>query len=203
MFCVTIKGETPLIMHSGEAGLDTRSPANLEKAEIARKKGSNRTEADEARLRELECQSSLWLDENDQPTIPHGAIRRMIENGARKSKQGGDVREGLVVAAVKFDYDRKTLGKTLEELSRKAQFTVPVVVQRSRLLRTRAKFDQWSAEFVLDTDDELIDKPKLEKFLDVGGRRVGLGDWRPEKSGHYGRFTIENIEEVKEKPDWA
>ena len=203
MFQVKIKGEQPLIMHSGEAGLDTRSPANIAKAEITRKKGSNRTEADEARLRELDCQTSLWLDQDNKPTIPQDAIRRMIENAARKGKQGGDVREGLVVVAVKFDYDAKKLGKTVEELGRKAQFTVPVVVQRSRLLRTRARFDDWSAEFVLDTDDELVDRQKLELWLDIGGRRIGLGDWRPEKSGHFGRFTVESVKEIDKKPNWA
>ena len=53
-YAVEIKGIRPLIMHNGAAGLDTRSPANLEKSEIARKRGSNRTAADDARLAELE-----------------------------------------------------------------------------------------------------------------------------------------------------
>lgn len=203
MFQVKIKGEQPLIMHSGEAGLDTRSPANIAKADIAKKRGSNRTEADDARLRELECQTSLWLGQDDKPTIPQGAIRRMIENAARKTKQGGNVREGLIVVAVKFDYDTKNLGKTVKELGKKAQFTVPVKVQQSRIMRTRARFDEWGAEFLLDTDDELVDKQKLEIWLDVGGRRIGLGDWRPEKSGHFGRFTVESIKEVDKKPNWA
>ena len=42
-YAVEIKGIRPIIMHNGAAGLDTRSPANLEKAEIARKRGSNRS----------------------------------------------------------------------------------------------------------------------------------------------------------------
>lgn len=203
MFQVKVKGEQPLIMHSGEAGLDTRSPANLEKAEIAKKRGSNRTASDEARLQELECQTSLWLDEGGAPTIPVGAVRRMIENAARKTKQGGDVREGLIVTAVKFDYDIKKLGGTVEKLGQNAQYTVPVKVQQSRIMRTRARFDEWEAEFVLDTDDELVDKQKLDAWLDVGGRRIGLGDWRPEKSGHFGRFTVESVKEIDKKPKWA
>ena len=51
---VTIRGVSPLITHNGAAGLDTRSPANVEKAEIARKKGSNRTATDDERIKELE-----------------------------------------------------------------------------------------------------------------------------------------------------
>ena len=56
---IHIQGTGAIIMHNGAAGLDTRSDANIEKAEIARKKGSNRTETDETRMRELECQTSL------------------------------------------------------------------------------------------------------------------------------------------------
>ena len=189
---VTITGVSPLITHNGAAGLDTRSPANVEKAEIARKKGSNRTATDDERIKELECQTSLWLDARDAATIPEGALRACIETGARKLKQGPQVREGLVVEGVQsFDYDREALGSTVEELGKRAQFTVGVVVQRSRVLRTRAKFDEWSCAFTLDCDDELVDREQLEAWLDIAGRRIGLGDWRPEKSGTYGRFEAE------------
>ena len=189
---VTITGLSPLITHNGAAGLDTRSPANVEKAEIARKKGSNRTATDDERLRELECQTALYLDASGAPTLPEGAIRACIETGARKLKQGPQVREGLVVEGIEsFDYDREALGATVEELGKHAQFTVGVVVQRNRILRTRAKFDQWACTFTLDCDDELVDKEQLESWLDIAGRRIGLGDWRPEKSGTYGRFEAE------------
>lgn len=191
---VTIKGISPLIQHNGAAGLDTRSPANIEKAALARKKGSNRTETDDDRIRELECQTSLWLDGGGAPTVPEAALRAVIETGARKLRQGPQVREGLIVEQVeKFDYD-KSLGANVEELGRNAQFTTGVVVQRSRILRTRAKFDQWAVTFRLECDDELVDQEQLASWLDIGGRRIGLGDWRPEKSGHYGRFETVSIE---------
>ena len=94
----------------------------------------------------------------------------------------------MVEGVTSFDYDREALGETVEELGRRAQFTVGVVVQRNRILRTRAKFDEWSCVVAVDCDDELVDKEQLEAWLDIAGRRIGLGDWRPEKSGTYGRF---------------
>ena len=96
-----------------------------------------------------------------------------------------------------FDYDRSALGTTVEELGKKAQFTVPVVVQRNRLERTRAKFDEWSVTLLLEADDELVDQQQLESWLDIAGRRIGLGDWRPEKSGDYGRFVVDEIKRVE------
>ena len=87
-YCITIEGTRPIIMHNGTAGLDVRSPANIEKAEIAAKKGFNRTVVDEEKLRQLDCETSLWLDESLAPTIPPSAIRAVIESGARKLRQG-------------------------------------------------------------------------------------------------------------------
>ena len=195
LYQIKIKGKTPIIMHNGAAGLDPRSPANLEKKEIARKKGSNRTATDDARLAELECQTSLWLNEKGSPTIPAAAIRATIEKGARKLKQGPQVREGLIVDSIDvFHYD-ESLGNDIQALGKSVQFSVGVVIQRSRILRTRAKFDEWGLTFTLEIDPELVDQEQLETWLDIAGRRVGLGDWRPDKSGHYGRFEVETIQE--------
>lgn len=193
---IEITGDSPLITHNGAAGLDTRSPENIEKAIIAKKRGSNRTEADEDRLRELDTFTSLYLDNEGAPTIPEAAVRASIEGAARKLKQGPQVREGLIVEGVdRFIYD-EALGKTAAELAKRAQFTVPVVVQRSRILRTRAKFDEWGLAFTVEVDPELVDQHQLETWLDIAGRRLGLGDWRPEKSGHYGRFHVVSIEQL-------
>lgn len=117
----------------------------------------------------------------------------MIETGARKLKQGPQVREGLVVEKVTaFDYDQG-MGTTAEELGKASQFTVGVVVGKARVLRTRARFEPWGCTFRLDCDDELVDREQLETWLDIGGRRIGLGDWRPEKSGSHGRFEVAEV----------
>ena len=185
-----IEGVSPIIMHSA-AGIDPLLPINVEKAEITRKRGSNRTAADDARLRELETIGSLWLGANDRPAIPAAAIRAVIETGARKLKQGPQVREGLVITETSFEYDEAKYGKTLAKLSKSTQFTISVVVQRSRIMRTRAMFElPWACEFEIDGDDELVSQEHLERWLDIAGRRIGLGDWRPEKSGTYGRFKL-------------
>lgn len=193
-----IKGIRPIIMHSA-AGLNPRLPANIEKSQITSRPGKNRAEADDARLAEIECLLSLWLDA-ETPTIPATAIRSCIETSARKLKQGPQVREGLIVLESSFTYDKERYGEGLNELVKTTQFQSVVVnpSNKSRLIRTRAKFDTpWECDFVLDVDDELVDKAMLERWLDIGGRRIGLGDWRPEKSGSYGRFETESLKPVE------
>ena len=196
LYIIEISGIRPIIMHSAQ-GLDPKLAPNIEKADITRKKGSNRTSSDDARLAEIECELSLWLDWEGRPTIPATALRSCIETGARKLKQGPQVREGLIVNEVlSFEYDRERYGETRADLVKSTQFSAAVVVQRARLLRTRAKFDMpWSCRFALDCDDELVDREMLETWLDIAGRRIGLGDWRPEKSGDFGRFELASIED--------
>ena len=192
-----LRGDSPVIHHSA-AGLDSTTPIAREIQEIAKKRGTNRTIADELRLKELECKRGLWTVGDDEiPTIPVSAIRACIETSARKLKQGALVREGLIVTDTSFHYDVNRYGKTLDEIAVKAQFTVPVVVQRNRILRTRARFETpWSVTAKIMLDEELADRDMLENWLAIGGSRIGLGDWRPEKSGMHGRFSVESVTEV-------
>ena len=132
------------------------------------------------------------------PTIPSGAIRRCIENAAKKTREGAKVREGLLVTSVvAFNYDVK-LGRDIDELAKTVQFTAPVVVQRNRILRTRAKFDEWGCEFIVECDEYQISKSDMARWIDLAGRRCGIGDWRPEKSGTHGRFELLSITNVQD-----
>ena len=196
--------DLPKSVHGGEtnkqaAGLDTRSALSREIAAITAKRGGNRTDVDDKRLWELECRRSLYLDADGRPTVPPAALRALIEASARKTKQGPLVREGLMIESVTFRYDVKHYGEDVEKLSTAAQFVAPVVVNRKRVLRSRARFDcPWSVVGVADVDPELVDSDQLTAWLATGGRRVGLGDWRPEKSGHYGRFDVEKVTELRD-----
>ena len=125
----TLAGVSPIIMHNGAAGLDTRSPVSREIAAIAAQKGGDRTDVEDLRLQELECQRSLYLDADGKPTLPAAALRAMIEASARKVRQGPQVRGGLMIEPeVSFCYDVERYGETLETLVKTTQFTVPVVV---------------------------------------------------------------------------
>ena len=195
LYAVRLIGESPIIHHSA-AGIDTTSAWSREINEITKKRGTNRTEADELRLKELETLRSIWY-EDGKPAIPHAAIRATIETGARKLKQGPLVREGLIVQEVVFSFDTERYGETPETWAVATQFTVPVVVQRSRIMRTRARFDlPWFVDARIYGDDELVDLQKLTTWLDIAGQRIGLGDWRPEKSGSFGRFCVGSVGEI-------
>ena len=141
-------------------------------ATITAKRGGNRTEVDDQRLRELECRRSLYLGADDRPTVPEAALRAMIEAAARKTKHGSQVREGLMIESVTFRYDFEHYGEDVTKLSTTAQFVAPVVVGRQRILRTRAKFDcPWSVVGVADVDPELVCQRSPERASFWTGRR--------------------------------
>ena len=193
LYNAKITGVSPLIQHSAE-GIDGQHPANIEKKQLTSKKGSNRTASDEARIHEIDTILGFWLDGDRRPTVPAAAIRSCVETAARKLKQGAQVREGMLVIDTHFEYDEERYGSDLDTLATSTQFRAAVVVQRSRIIRVRPKFDTpWSVTFSIDADDELVDEQQLRAWFDISGRRIGLGDWRPERSGEYGRFTLESL----------
>ena len=67
----------------------------------------------------------------------------------------------------------------------------------------RPRFDNWSftAIFVVDLDE--IDIAKIRELLDKAGRRVGIGSFRPQKKGPYGRFQVKCWKEKEALPNAA
>lgn len=197
---VRVVGDSPIIHHSA-TGLDPTLDINVQINEITKKRGTNRTAVDDLRLKELECQRSLWLDwsnrESPRPAVPPEALRACIEKAARKLKQGPLVREGLQLQSTTFEFDEERYGSSMEEWGRNCQFTTPVVVQRARIMRTRAKFElPWAVVATVYADPDMVDARMLTQWLDIAGQRVGLGDWRPDKSGSCGRFHVEHVKET-------
>jgi hypothetical protein len=66
-----------------------------------------------------------------------------------------------------------------------------VVLQKKLgVLRARPKIASWCCVVPFEIDD-IIDKPEL--LVEIGnlaGRMVGVGDFRPEKGGPFGRYTV-------------
>lgn len=59
----------------------------------------------------------------------------------------------------------------------------PVVIQKARIMRHRARLEEWSLTFDLELDETIIPVDSLHQLLIDAGRRSGLGDFRPPKGG--------------------
>lgn len=69
-----------------------------------------------------------------------------------------------------------------------------VIVQRAKIVRTRPRFDRWALSFFIEYDEEEISREVINELLVYAGRRSGLGDYRPQKGGPYGRFIVTKFE---------
>lgn len=65
----------------------------------------------------------------------------------------------------------------------------PVVVGTARVLRCRPVWKVWRTTLALDIDTAIVSPQTVLDCLCLAGRIVGVGDYRPECGGGFGRFT--------------
>lgn len=63
-----------------------------------------------------------------------------------------------------------------------------------RILRYRPSFEKWGLEFHVELDDELLGLKLFRDIADAAGKRVGLGDFRPDTKGPFGKFVVTHWE---------
>jgi hypothetical protein len=77
-------------------------------------------------------------------------------------------------------------------------FSISAVIPatKGRVMVTRPQFNKWSLDFEILCEDEDISVDTMEKITEQAGKFTGIGDWRPQKKGPYGRFRIVKFEET-------
>jgi hypothetical protein len=59
-------------------------------------------------------------------------------------------------------------------------------------LRYRAEFKKWSCVLTIKYNARVLTQDQIINLLHLAGFAVGIGEWRPEKSGQFGMFHVEN-----------
>lgn len=178
-----IRGVAPLICHNAQLS-DPLNPWTIAVAEISGKR--KKTTADLMEMAHREFLGSLYLDSEGAPVIPGGNIERMLRDAAAKSKQGKQVQAGLIVMDdCPIAYEGP---KDPEKLwgSGKHQLRASAKVGQQRVIRTRPCFMPWELGFRVDFDETILNERSVREFVEIAGRVVGLGDWRPK----HGRFEV-------------
>ena len=65
-------------------------------------------------------------------------------------------------------------------------------------VRFRAEFDEWYTVLDVEFIPNLISADQIYNLFNFAGFGVGIGDWRPEKSGDHGMFTLATGEDAEE-----
>lgn len=63
-------------------------------------------------------------------------------------------------------------------------------------LRYRAEFPEWRTTLKVIYVKSLLTKESVVSLVDAGGLGVGVGDWRPERSGDFGQYGIDPTREI-------
>ena len=191
---IRISGVSPILHHSSRLS-DPLNPIVRESKKISGKR--KKTDADYLEMSRLEWLGGLYVDDREQPLLPSESIKAAIIGGAKKEKAGPQAKGGTFV----FDsppLSHDEAGKSLEELWNDGEgpnvHKASVKVMSARVIRTRPQFNGWSAEAVIHYDPTIAEAGDVVRWLETAGRIIGLGDWRPEKSGNFGRFTVDVIE---------
>lgn len=118
------------------------------------------------------------------------ALNGGLQQGVLVSKAGGaDLAKTTVRGAVHI------LGEFVEIEGTPIPREDPVKIQgKTSDLRYRAEFVTWSTILKIKYNAKAISIEQIINLLNIGGFAVGVGEWRPEKTGTHGMFHVEGYE---------
>lgn len=64
-------------------------------------------------------------------------------------------------------------------------------------LRYRGEFTEWTTELAITFVTSMLDRNSLLSLVEAGGMGVGVGEWRPQKSGEFGTYVIDDARSVE------
>jgi hypothetical protein len=181
---VTIEGMKPgLLMHRWAEESESEKTSRPVHSEY----GTSREQAEKVAYRAP----------NGQLYVPSTAFSTLLRTAGRRHKQPSSRQSmAYIVPAAVIVTDEITLlhdelGESIREFEVDAR---PVVIPatKGRITRYRPKVEHWQATFNLEINTQVLSATTIHQLLEEGGRQVGIGDFRPERGGPYGRFTVVN-----------
>jgi hypothetical protein len=170
-YTVKIVGNKPLLMH---APMGISDKPKLRRGEHLDPK--------------VEAESYLYKDAEGKICVPSVNIKACIREAGRNYRVSG--RRTTFAAMIRAGLDIKPFPYVPLIHNGWKVDVRPVVVQRSRILRARPRFDDWALEFqIINQDPTVIHADTLKRILEDAGKYYGLGDFRPE----FGTFQVEEL----------
>lgn len=181
-----IRGTSPLIMHAwSEKGLRMMRMTAQERKKVPK------TDRDP----EQEAADCCYRTDGGEIGIPLTAFKSSLISAAHKD----------------FGLEKTLLRKALFIPTTDSNRVVPIVagdyVVREDIvkvganqtdIRYRPEFAVWRVNIVCEVDSSLLTAEDIVNLVNRAGFSVGIGEWRPEKGGEFGRFEVDNSEPVEQ-----
>jgi hypothetical protein len=145
------------------------------------------------------AQSKLYIGNDGNPMIPQPNLLRCLVEGGRFTKIGKSqvttAKSSILYACV--DVQGAEVPIIHQQPWKVDTRAVRIPSTGGRILAHRPMFDDWALEFVVDLDTSILGEKLLRQIIDDAGKRIGMGDFRPQCKGPYGRFVVNNWEVQK------
>lgn len=189
---ITLKGDSPLIVHKWS---EKAKKMMLDKQmKVATSKGHD------AKDPFADFVDTIYFLSGKPESPTPGAFEEALSNGARFGFPSVGVKASAVSAGFRagvtknlvsmngaFHIDEeyveiKGVPQIREDMVRVGMGTADI--------RYRAEFPEWSTTFTVKYNAGVISLAQLCNLFNLGGFAVGIGEWRPEKGGTYGRYHV-------------
>jgi hypothetical protein len=177
----TIEGTTPLLCNkfSDKAMMDATSGTSIS------------TVGDRGTPHEI-ATSKLYVGQDGAPMIPQPNIFRCIIDAGTYFKAGKKqittIKTSLIPACLAIDASEIPIAHA-------ESWTIDIRAVRipstgGRITSYRPCFHDWRLTFDLELDETVIGQKLLREIVDMAGKRIGLGDFRPACKGPFGKFVV-------------
>ena len=188
---VTLYGKSPLIMHSPKC-VNPLHPIAMEMKKYTSKR--KKTEEDLLKISDLEWEAGVYWDDNIGLHIPNECIAATLLGGAKFNKNGTAIARycHITTPLAQLDIGEAQDYDVLKKDNRFRDVR-SVCVQRSRVNRTRPRFNTWATQFEMFFEDDKIDLGAVIMAIENAGNYVGLCEMRDRGYGHFDA-RVEEIE---------
>lgn len=187
-----ITGTSPLLMHSDRFANPLDEGTKAHKVLTDKKK---KTEEDQLAIAKSEFLGSLYYHKTDGIYLPTISVRSSIVGGGKLRKLGKAIQRStfLIDERTTLQYSGPKNPEDLWNAGTEFVDVRSVVVNAKRIMRYRPKFTDWSVTVSINYDQTQIDRDDLLLCAQDAGAFIGIGDFRPDKGGMFGRFTVEAV----------
>lgn len=177
---VEIEGQTPLLMNRF-----------TEEAEIKVSSGTSAVSVGTKGTPREQATKKAYADKDGNLYIPGPNIFSCIIQAGKFHKTGKTKvttqKSSLVPAGISIqDIVCPLNAKEFEVDSR----SVVIPATGGRIMCHRPRLDEWKISFLLEVDETMFSPEFVRLLIEDAGRKVGLGDYRPDRKGPFGKFAI-------------
>lgn len=175
---IRIKGISPLIVHK----FDQKITLEIE----AKQQGKSKTEKHKIRKPEMDFEGAKHKSPLGFDGFPAGGFKKSLIRGAKMT--GLVMKDAQMSFFVKADCEETQLVK----IDGKCRMRTDMVRvgMGSADVRYRPEYIDWSANLTIEYNEGLISLDQITQMTEAAGYGCGIGDWRPERGGGYGRFEL-------------